>query len=192
MVFETTFQAMEEAGTFELLLPFGLVFILTYAILQKVKLFGQNSGVFNFFISLILGVLIVRQGDLVEFINTYLPNISTIIIVFFGILLLMGMFGFGSGGFRGGIMILFVIISLIGGIWAFTSATQQEDFALQIPFTDTEIEIEESDAGIAILLGIFFLIVGIAGLKPKKKGIEGFIDSMSRMGDSFAGVPPRS
>lgn len=188
-MFEEAFRAMEESGTFEYLLPFGLVFILVFVILGRAKIFGERAGVWNFLISAIVGLLLVRQGDVVEFINAYIPNVSMVIVVFFGILVIAGLFGFGGHNFKGGLMIVFVIVSLIGGIWAFAAATEQGEFEYTIPFIDKDVEITETDAGIAILLAVFFLIVGIAGYRPKKRGAEGFFDMMSKMGDQFAGVP---
>lgn len=193
MVFEEAFTQMEEAGTFELLLPFGLVFILVYAILEKSNLLGAKNKVWSVLISGIVGLLLVRQGDLVELINTYIPNVSIVVVVFFGMLLILGLFGFGSGAFRGGLMIVFVLVSLVGGIWAFVSATEQGEFELHIPFWDETVEIQEADAGMMIIIGVFFLVIAIAiGYKPKKKGFEGFMQGMQKMGDTFAGVnqPP--
>lgn len=189
-LFEEAFAHMEEAGTFELLLPFGLVFILVYAILEKMKLFGEKSTVWNMLIAAIVGLLLVRQGDLVELINTYIPNVSIVVVTFFGLLLILGLFGFGSTSLRGGVMLIFVVLSLIGGIWAFVSATEQGEFELHIPFFDETIEIQESDAGMMIIIGVFFLIIAVAvGYKPKQSGFQGFIQGIQKMGDSFAGKP---
>lgn len=182
------FQRLEELGMYEIFLPFLLIFILVWAILGRINLFGPNSGRFNAIIALVVGILLVRQGDLVEFINTYLPNVSAVIVVFLGFLILLGVFGFGSINMKGGIMILFVIVSLIGGIWALTQATKQEEVGFSIPFLG-EYEISETDAGAMVVVGLLLLIIGIAMYKPKKRGYEGFIDAMSRMGDRFAGIP---
>lgn len=184
----TVFARIEEFGFYEVFLPFLLVFILTYAILERIQLFGPKSSRINWVIGLVLGILLVRQGDLVTFINLYLPHVSTVIVVFLGFLLLLGLFGFGSSQMRGGIMILFVLLSLGGGIWALTNASEQGDF--EIPLIGESIS--EEDAGALVVIGAFLLIVGIAvGYKPKKTGFEGFMNGMSRMGDSFAGVNQR-
>ncbi len=187
MVFEDIYQTMEEMGTFELLLPFLLVFILVYAILEKVKLFGEKSTAYNLILAAVVGILLVRQGDLVELINTFIPNVSLVVVVFFGILVIAGLFGFGSTSFKGGVMIFFVIISLIGGIWALVQAAEYGEFEYTLPFIDKDIEITETDAGIAVVLAVIILIVGVAAWRPRKRGYEGFMDAMSKMGDTFAG-----
>lgn len=183
--FYDAFARLEEWGFYEVFLPFLLVFVLTFAILERIQIFGPKGTRFNGIIALVIGILIVRQGDLVEFINTYLPHVSTVIVVFLGFLLLLGIFGFGSSSMRGGVMILFVLISVGGGIWALTKASDQGDF--EIPLIGTTIS--EEDAGSLFVVGIFLLIVGVAMCKPKKRGLEGFMDSMGKMGDSFSGAP---
>lgn len=176
---------LEEIGVYDVILPFLLIFILVFAILEKVKLFGDPSTKFNTIIAAIIGILLVRQGDLVEFINNYLPNVSAVIVVFLGLLILLGLFGVGAGGFKGGIMVAFVIVSLIGGIWALTQATEQG--GIEVPWID--VEITEEDAGALVVVGVFVLILVVAiGLRTKKKGFEGFLDGISKAGDSFAGV----
>lgn len=178
---------LESMGFYDVLLPFLLIFILIFAILERIKLFGEQSRKFNAVIALVIGILLVRQGDLVEFINLYLPNVSAVIIVFLGFLIILGLFGFGSSGMRGGIMIAFMIVSLIGGIWALTQATEQGDIELSLPIIG-EIDMSESDAGALVVIGVFLLIVGIAMYKPKQRGYTGFLDAMNKMGDSFAGI----
>ncbi len=180
-------QRLEEWGFYDVLLPFLLVFILVFAILEKIQLFGQQSRKFNAVIALVIGLLLVRGGEqavLVTFINTYLPNVSAVIVVFLGFLILLGMFGVGAGAFRGGLMIVFVILSVGGGIWALTQATEQSD--IEVPLLG--VELTKEDAGALVVIGVFLLIVAIAFMKPKKRGMEGLMEGMSKMGDSFAGI----
>jgi len=181
-------EKLEEIGVYDVILPFLLIFILVFAILEKVKIFGDQSTKFDAIIALVIGILLVRQGDLVLFINNYLPNVSAVIVVFLGILILLGLFGVGAGGFKGGILVAFVIVSLIGGIWALTQATEQGDMDISIPWVG-EYEVSEEDAGSLVIVGVFVLILIVAlGLRTKKKGFEGFLDGISKAGDSFGGV----
>ncbi|MBM3200686.1 hypothetical protein FJZ53_07130 [Candidatus Woesearchaeota archaeon] len=179
-------QQLESWGLYDVMLPFLLVFVLVFAILEKIQLFGRESKKFNAIIALVIGMLLVRGGEqsyLVEFINRYLPNVSAVIVVFLGFMIILGLFGVGAGAFRGGLMIFFIIISLIGGIWALTKAT--EDSNVQLPFG---IELTEQDAGASVVIAIFLIIISVAFMKPKKGGMEGFVERMGKMGDSFAGI----
>ncbi len=183
-------STLEQWGLYDVLLPFLLVFILVFAILERIQLFGAQTRKFSAIIALVVGLLLVRGGEqaaLVQLINAYLPNVSAVIVVFLGFLILLGLFGFGSSNMRGGIMILFVVLAVGGGIWALTSATEQSDF--EIPLLG--VEITESDAGALIVIGIFVMIVAITIMKPKERGLAGFMKGMGSIGDSFAGIPPR-
>ena len=182
---ESAIDFLETSEIYDFVLPFLLVFILIYAILQKVDLFGPGTKKINAIIAIVVGLLLVRQGDLVEFINTYLPNVSAVIIVFLGFLILLGLFGFGIGKFKGGVMVVFVIISLIGGIWALTQATEDEDVEFSIFGWD--IDVTEEDAGALLVIGVLILFIGVALKEPQKRGFEGFIDGMGRIGDVLGG-----
>lgn len=180
-------QTLEGWGLYDVMLPFLLVFILVFAILERIQIFGKESKKFNALIALVIGLLLVRGGEqaaLVQLINAYLPNVSAVIVVFLGFLILLGLFGFGSSNMRGGIMILFVILAVGGGIWALTNASEQGDF--EIPLIGETIS--EEDAGALIIIGVFVLIVAIAIMKPKPRGLTGFMKGMNDIGDSFAGV----
>ena len=181
-------QTLEGWGLYDVMLPFLLVFILVFAILERIKLFGQQTRKFSAIIALVVGLLLVRGGEqaaLVQLINNYLPNVSAIIVIFLGFLILLGLFGFGSSNMRGGIMILFVILAVGGGLWALTSATEESGF--EIPLLN--MQISESDASALLVIGIFLLIVAVAIMKPRERGLTGFMKGMNDIGDSFAGVP---
>ncbi|MBL7100988.1 MAG: hypothetical protein ISS23_03485 [Nanoarchaeota archaeon] len=179
-------EQLEEMGFFEYAVPFFLVFLLVWAILTRIKIFGEQGQRVNAILAAILGILLVRQGALVEFINTYLPNVSAVIIIFFGFLLLLGLFGFQSKSLKGGVMIFCMLLSLAGGIWALAQTTQGE--AVILPVIDKEIS--ESDAGAMVVVGVLILLIAIAGSRPKLRGLrghEGFFDAMSKMGDKLSG-----
>jgi len=180
-------EKLESIGFYDVILPFLLIFTLTFAILERARLFGQDSRKFNAIIALVLGMLIIRQGDIVTFINTYLPNVSAIVIVFLGFLIIMGLFGVGHSAFTGGLMFVFVILAIAGGIWALTESA---DNAIDIPGTDWNINITDEDAGVLLVFGLILgLFLWAIGSKPKPKGLEGFLKGASKVGDAFSGRP---
>lgn len=180
-------NVFETSELYDYILPFLLVLVLVYSILQRVNLFGQKGNKFNIIIAIVIGMLLVRQGDLVEFINTYLPNVSAVIVVIFGFLILLGMFGIGSVKFKGGFLVLLVIIAVGGGIWALVQSTQQEEVSYTI--FGNEIEIGEEDAGLLFLFGIAIILLAIVFKPIQKRGFEGFLDGMTKVGDAFSGQP---
>lgn len=91
----------ESYGVMDFLLPFILVFTITYAVLQRTKILGDKKN-FNVVVALVLGLLFVVPHitgsypsgyDPVNVMNAALPSISLISISAIMLLLLMGIFG---------------------------------------------------------------------------------------------------
>jgi len=102
MALEGVFGQLEQLGLFDVLLPFILVFTLVYAILNKIKLFGDKSKNFNIMIALVMGLAVVfphvlgyypPDQDIVLIINHALPNVSIVIVAVLMALLIIGIMG---------------------------------------------------------------------------------------------------
>ncbi len=102
----TTFQDMilrlESYGMIDVLLPFLLIFTITFAVLQKSNILGDNRRPFNKIIAFVLAMAVIiphvlnrypPQADVVDIINKALPNISLFMVVGMMVLLLIGVFG---------------------------------------------------------------------------------------------------
>lgn len=175
-------SALESAGFYDVLLPFLLVFVLSYAVLAKVKIFGERGGTVNFIVALIIGILFVRNNTLVEFIQAYLPNVSVVVVVILGFLIILGLFGVSGNAFTGGLMVFLVLVSLAGGIWALTQASEQGNIDLSLgPLGELDMTTEE--AGVFLVMGIFLLIVMLAVLQKPKNPLDG----LKNIGNAFSG-----
>lgn len=82
----------EQMGVFNVLLPFLLVFAITFAILEKIHLFGTEKRNINGIIAAVFGILVVRNQYVIGIINRFLPNISLFMIIILMFLLLVGTF----------------------------------------------------------------------------------------------------
>ena len=132
--FVELFEIMESWGMLDVMLPFLLIFTVVFAVLQKAKIFGEDSKRFNVIIALVLGMVVViphilgtypAGQDAVLIINNLLPNVALVLIAIIMVLLLSGVFGYTSpsSGASGIILIpaFAVIIWLFGvsaGWWA--------------------------------------------------------------------------
>ena len=133
MNFEDVFLELETMGVFDWLLPFLLVFVVIFAVLEKTAILGtEGKGgpprknlnvVFAFLIALIL----VVQTRLVIIMNTYLSKMALFIIIALVALLAIGVFT-GSGSLRGWPMIIGVILGLVGGY--FGGITEKSIFSI--------------------------------------------------------------
>ncbi|MBI3032321.1 hypothetical protein HYY69_02500 [Candidatus Woesearchaeota archaeon] len=90
---------LESYNLTEVILPFFLVFLIVFAILQKTNILGQHHKNFNAMFALILSLMVVMPhvlgkypegADLVVIMNSALPNISVVAIAIMMVLLLTG------------------------------------------------------------------------------------------------------
>ena len=98
--FNTLLYYFQTYGVLDFLLPFLLVFTITYAILKKIKLLGDKR--FDIMVAFILGLSFVVPHilgvyplgyDPVAVLNGTLPSISLVAVAAVMMLLLMGIFG---------------------------------------------------------------------------------------------------
>lgn len=102
MAYESTFASLENLGVFDVILPFILIFTIVFAVLQKVKLFGEKTKQFNVVIALVMAASAVYphvaglyppERDIVTIINTSLPNVSVVVVAIVMALIIIGVFG---------------------------------------------------------------------------------------------------
>lgn len=130
--FQDTIFFLEQIGVLSVFLPFFLVFVVVFAVMQKAKPFGEDSKKFNVIVALVMGLAVVfphfidRGGpyDVVPIINNALPHVSIVLVAIIMLLLLLGVMGssFTAKGPYGGL----VLLAAVGGIiYIFLGASQQ-------------------------------------------------------------------
>ena len=100
--FENFIRTLDQWGLTDVLLPFLLIFIIIYSILQKTKILGNEKKNFNVGVAVIIGLLVViphvmgtfpPNRDPVEILNKAIPQVSLIILAIIFLLILIGVFG---------------------------------------------------------------------------------------------------
>ena len=95
-------RSLERWGIADILLPFLLVFVIVYAILQKTHILGQDKKNLNVIVGIVTGLMVViphatgtfRQNvDPVIIINEALPQVSVVLVAVVFLLVLIGVFG---------------------------------------------------------------------------------------------------
>ena len=123
------FRVLESYGLTDALLPFLLIFTVLFAMLQKTHIMGHGKKNFNVMISLIISLLVVIPHitgtyppgkDVVEILNSALPNVSLLVVGILMALLLIGLMGgearWMGGSLSGGVAIFaFLLIAYIFG-----------------------------------------------------------------------------
>jgi hypothetical protein len=120
-------RTLEISGIADVVLPFLLIFTIIFAVLQRVRLFGEHEKKINVVVALIISLLTViphvtgsysGNYDPVRIINNLIPAAGVIAVVIILILFLFGMFGkeFVGGGAPGWIAVtIFLILGYIFG-----------------------------------------------------------------------------
>jgi|GEM_PF-1037461 hypothetical protein len=108
-----TVGSLQQMGFYDVILPFLLVFAISFAVLQKVRLFGEASKKVNIVIALVLGFLFLQNQYLIFVLQRFLPNMSIVMIIALMFLLLVGIFGGSYSGFGGIALNIAFILSII-------------------------------------------------------------------------------
>lgn len=98
---ENVIYYLESMGLTDVILPFVLVFTIVFAVLQKAKIFGDQSKKYNVIFALVVGLLVVIPhvtgryppgADVVDIINQAIPSVSVLVIAIIMFLVLVGIF----------------------------------------------------------------------------------------------------
>lgn len=101
-ILQNFMETAEGWGLTDVLLPFLLIFIIVFAIMQKTRILGENKKNLNVAFAVILGLLVVIPHvtrsypaglDVVVIINSALPTVSIILVAVVMLLILIGLFG---------------------------------------------------------------------------------------------------
>ena len=95
-------EFLRDFGLFDVILPFLLVFTITYAVLEKTRILGTikvtgtdeyipNKNL-NSMVSFVVALLVVATANIVRAINESLPNIVLLLVASISFLLLIGVF----------------------------------------------------------------------------------------------------
>ena len=131
-VFRGSLAFFEKLGVYDVVLPFLLVFTLTYAILEKTAIFGKEKVEgkeltrknLNGMTAFVMAFFVVASTKLVAMINKVLANVVMLLVLIICFLLLAGSFHSGKEEFflKKGWKTLFMIISFVGIILIFLNA----------------------------------------------------------------------
>lgn len=167
--FRDTITMLQEAGVYEVLLPFLLIFAIVFATLEKTKVLGKDKTNINALVSLVIGLLLIVQQSIVQTINSFLPRVSLIIVVILMFLLIISMIA--GKEFKGlqGTFLTFAIVGVIISLY----------FALS-PSTDISQETRDSLLRIGLPLIIFLALMFFITGGPKKPDEDNWLTKMNK------------
>ncbi|MBI2652737.1 hypothetical protein HYX00_04700 [Candidatus Woesearchaeota archaeon] len=173
----------------DVLLPFLLIFVIVFAILQKTKILGESKKNLNVVVAIIVGLLVViphvtgrfpPNADPVVIMNDALPQVSVVLVAIVFLLMLIGVFGqeyvFLGVTMPGWITLISLIIILI--IFGGAAGWWSGDFGSSLEnFFGTE--------GVAIFVMIVVFGIIIAWITSESKEKEE-VSLLNRLGMDFS------
>nr|MBA4405154.1 hypothetical protein [Nanoarchaeum sp.] len=155
--FQTIFYQLEDSGFYLYFLPFMLVFVILFAILEKTFIFGKMGDKdnpvpktnINVVVALIISLFMITRTDLVLIMNNYLSKMSFFIVIAVMVLIVIAMF---TGKDTNAPAKLAAGIAIIAAIWSLASGTLGNDFPYWYYLSD-------SSFSLLLFIGIFGLVV---------------------------------
>ncbi|HLD04336.1 MAG TPA: hypothetical protein VJG90_01325 [Candidatus Nanoarchaeia archaeon] len=170
---------LAEIGVADVLLPFIIVFTVTFAVLQKIKIFGkpeEGGKKYNTMVALVLGLAIViphilgaypEGGDLVVIMNSFLPSVSIFAILIVMVMLIVGVFGYGfdmnkTGGSVIALLCAIIVVYIFGASANWWGVPGALSFVMD---PDTQ--------AFLIIIAVFGLIIWFVTRSDKPAGGDG-------------------
>ncbi len=114
----------------DMILPFLLIFAVTFAILQKTKILGDGKKQIDAIVALVIGLIVITFGYATNLINSIIPFLAISIVVILVFMILYGMVFQGDDKFKvhKGIQITVGILAALGLIIVLLVATGAWDY----------------------------------------------------------------
>ncbi|MAE13813.1 hypothetical protein CMO92_04565 [Candidatus Woesearchaeota archaeon] len=184
MGFEEMFIRLENMGLSDVLLPFLLIFVVVYAVLQKVKIFGtekDKNKPYSVTIALVLALAVVIPHitgryppgkDVVEIMNSALPNISLFLVAILCLLIILGLLGDEVNIAGGSLASWAVLISLLAVVVIFGGAAGW--FGTGFPWGMNFLRDPDTQALVTVILVFGIIIYFITHEPDDSKKEDGF------------------
>ncbi len=178
--FATGIQFLDRLGVYEVLLPFLLIFTLIFAILEKTKIFGTEEvnghemakKNLNSMFAFVTSFIVVASSRLVATVNEAIANLTILVLLGFGFMLLVGVFHTGKDELKieKTYKNIFMAIMFVGILGIFLHAIKTKDGTPWLYFGWNYL-VNNIDTGAMGALLLTLLIVGMMGYitnSPKK------------------------
>ncbi len=189
ITFYDMIQNLDRMGVWDVLLPFMLVFTLVYATLTTTVWNDNSQKKFAQIISVVIGLGVVIPHaigayppgmNVVEIINTALPNVALVAVAILGLFILLGLFGINVTEFGNKNIGTYIVLFCVGAIiYIFGSAGGSR---YEIPRALSFLNNPDTMA-LLITIAVFGLVVWFITRDPSTGGNGGagkkFMDTVT-------------
>ena len=170
---------LDSFGVTDILLPFALIFTIIFAVLQKIKIFGDAGKKFNVIIAIAIALLSViphatgryQDFDIINVINNSLPQVGLLIIGLVLLMVLVGLMG-GKTDHSGMILGFAGLLAVILLLVVFWRAVNPYGTPSWFSFMD-----DPAFQAFLVIILVFGLIVWFVTKEPKGKDDKKFSDN---------------
>jgi len=161
----------EQAGVFNYVLPFLLIFALVFGILSKMSLFGENSKGINAVLALAVGLMALQFNFVGTFFAEIFPRLGVGLSIILAVMVLIGLFApqgeKGKPGLFQNIMLgVAIIVAIVVVAQSYGAFGWYSGYNLNYWIMENWPTV----LGILIFLGALVGIIGIGNKSPKVKG----------------------
>jgi signal transduction histidine kinase len=116
----------------ELVLPFLLIFVLVFAILQKSKILGEGKTQIDAIVSLVVALIFIAVGKYTGIITNLIPIIAIALIVVLVFLLLLGSFFQGKIELNKNLNVILMILAAVVVVVALIYSSGSWDYIVSL------------------------------------------------------------
>ncbi|MBI2671491.1 hypothetical protein HYX16_01015 [Candidatus Woesearchaeota archaeon] len=176
------FGSFESFGVFDIALPFILIFTVIFAVLQKIKLFGGKKNI-DIIVAVVLAFLSVRSVFLVGLLNRFLPNTAIFLIIILMFLLMLGTFGGQFEGFKGYMIPIASIISLIFVVLALSGDFLGYGYEFILPSFLADLFYDYQTRATILFVAGMIIVIAVATSDSSSHG--GFWNTINELGEKM-------
>lgn len=87
-------EFLKDLGFYDIILPFLLIFTITFGVLEKTRIFGQEGGKpktnINSMIAFVIALFFVATPKLVETVKISLPQVAVLLVILLSLMMVIG------------------------------------------------------------------------------------------------------
>lgn len=156
----------------DIVLPFLLVFVVIFAILQKTEMLGKGKKQIDALVALVMGLLVISFGYATNVITSLIPFLAVAVVVILVFMILYGM-TFKAGDFKlhTGIMAAIGILAALGVIVTLLIATGAWNYVIEnfLSGSDRSNIVANAVFVVLIVAAVIAVLWGGKGSKSEEK-----------------------
>ena len=119
MAYENIFGIFTHPFLTNIILPFLLIFVIVFALLEKSGVLGKDKRNANLLVALVIGFIFIGAQNLIGFTLTFIPLASVFLVVLLGIFLVFGFIDIEKAkGVKIALGIIFGIALIVAIAWS--------------------------------------------------------------------------